>query len=114
MRDFGLKHTARALAQTNAGLPLLPGTGTTCRICPAALAAAERIGYPVMLEEHRRRRRHRHAPLRLRRRNCSESFAAVQRLAAGNFRNAGVFLEKFVARARHIEVQMFGDGARRA
>ena len=40
----------------------------------------------------------------------SESFAAVQRLAAGNFRNSGVFLEKFVARARHIEVQIFGDG----
>ena len=39
-----------------------------------------------------------------------ESFAAVQRLAAGNFRNAGVFLEKFVAQARHIEVQLFGDG----
>jgi urea carboxylase len=39
-----------------------------------------------------------------------ESFAAVQRLAAGNFSNAGVFLEKFVARARHIEVQLFGDG----
>ena len=34
----------------------------------------------------------------------------MQRLAAGNFRNAGVFLEKFVARARHIEVQIFGDG----
>ena len=34
----------------------------------------------------------------------------MQRLAAGNFRNAGVFLEKFVARARHIEVQLFGDG----
>ncbi len=34
----------------------------------------------------------------------------MQRLAAGNFSNAGVFLEKFLARARHIEVQMFGDG----
>jgi urea carboxylase len=40
----------------------------------------------------------------------ADSFAVVQRLAAGNFRNAGVFLEKFVARARHIEVQIFGDG----
>ena len=42
-----------------------------------------------------------------------ESFAAVQRLAAGNFRNAGVFLEKFVARARHIEVQIVWRWARR-
>ena len=48
MREFGLKHTARELAQ-RAGLPLLPGTGLLADL-PAALAAAERIGYPVMLK----------------------------------------------------------------
>ena len=34
----------------------------------------------------------------------------MQRLAQANFKDAGVFLEKFVERARHIEVQVFGDG----
>jgi len=107
MRDFGLKHTARALAK-ECGLPLLPGTELLSDL-PAALAAAETIGYPVMLKSTAggggigMRRCDSAADL-------GDSFAAVQRLAAGNFRNSGVFLEKFVARARHIEVQIFGDG----
>jgi urea carboxylase len=107
MRDFGLKHTARELAQRS-GLPLLPGTDLLQDL-PAALAAAETIGYPVMLKSTAGG-----GGIGMRRcdsaRNLEESFAAVQRLAAGNFKNAGVFLEKFVARARHIEVQLFGDG----
>jgi len=37
----------------------------------------------------------------------------VARLGAGNFGDAGVFLERFVPRARHVEVQIFGDGAGR-
>ena len=48
MRDFGLKHTARALAEAN-GLPLLPGSGLLPDVA-AALREAERIGYPVMLK----------------------------------------------------------------
>ncbi len=110
MRQFGLKHTARALAQ-QAGLPLLPGTDLLADL-PAALAAASRIEYPVMLKSTAGG-----GGIGMRRCNdaheLEESFAAVQRLAEGNFRNAGVFLEKFVARARHIEVQIFGDGAGR-
>ncbi len=48
MREFGLKHTARALAEQH-GVPLLPGTGL---LADAAVAAKEahRIGYPVMLK----------------------------------------------------------------
>ena len=38
------------------------------------------------------------------------AFERVQRLAANNFKDAGVFVEKYVARGRHIEVQIFGDG----
>ena len=48
LRDFGLKHTARQLAEQS-GLPLLPGTGLL-RDLSHALAEAERIGYPVMLK----------------------------------------------------------------
>jgi urea carboxylase len=40
----------------------------------------------------------------------AEAFARVARLAQGNFADAGVFLEKYVERGRHIEVQIFGDG----
>ena len=34
----------------------------------------------------------------------------MQRVSAINFKESGIFLEKFVANARHIEVQIFGDG----
>lgn len=37
-------------------------------------------------------------------------FADVRRQGKANFGDAGVFIEKYVQRARHIEVQMFGDG----
>jgi len=40
-------------------------------------------------------------------------FAAVRRLALGAFSDAGVFLERYVRHARHVEVQIFGDGAGR-
>ena len=48
LRAFGLKHTARELA-LRAELPLLPGSGLLDDAA-AALTAAERIGYPVMLK----------------------------------------------------------------
>jgi urea carboxylase len=38
-------------------------------------------------------------------------YERVERLARNNFKNAGVFIEKYVARGRHIEVQIFGDGS---
>jgi urea carboxylase len=34
----------------------------------------------------------------------------VKRLGQNNFSDAGVFLEKYIERARHLEVQVFGDG----
>ena len=107
MRAFGLKHTARELARQS-GLPLLPGTGLLARL-PDALEAATQIGYPVMLKSTAGG-----GGIGMRRcdspEELSAAFAGVQRLAANNFSDAGVFLEKFVSRARHIEVQLFGDG----
>jgi urea carboxylase len=107
MRDFGLKHTARALAQAN-DLPLLSGSGLLQDI-DAALAEAQRIGYPVMLKSTAGGggigMQQCHSPAELQR-----GFESVRRLAANNFRDSGVFLEKYLANARHIEVQIFGDG----
>ncbi len=42
--------------------------------------------------------------------DLAEAFHSVERLARSNFSEGGVFLEKYVERARHIEVQIFGDG----
>ncbi len=40
----------------------------------------------------------------------AEAFAGVQRMATASFGDARVYLERFVSRARHVEVQIFGDG----
>ncbi|GGY61979.1 urea carboxylase [Marinobacter zhanjiangensis] len=107
MEQFGLKHTARDLA-TKAGVPLLPGTDLLESL-DDALAEAKRIGYPVMLKSTAGGggigMSLNHGP-----EDLKHSFASVQRLSRNNFSNSGVFLEKFVERARHIEVQLFGDG----
>lgn len=107
MEQFGLKHTARALAES-AGVPLLPGTGLLGGL-DEALSEAERIGYPVMLKSTAGG-----GGIGMSRcysaDDLSRSFESVQRLSQNNFSNAGVFLEKFVEHARHIEVQLFGDG----
>ena len=107
---FGAKHTARAAAEA-AGVPLLPGTGLLPGL-EEALAAAEVIGYPVMLKATGggggigMQACHSAAEL-------SGAWERVQRVAAASFATAGVFLERLVERARHVEVQVFGDGAGR-
>lgn len=107
MSQFGLKHAARALAE-QAGVPLTPGSGLLDDI-DAAHAAAEAIGYPVMLKSTAGG-----GGIGLTRCNdaaeLTAAFASVQRLGQSFFANAGVFVERFVDRARHVEVQIFGDG----
>jgi urea carboxylase len=107
MRSFGLKHTARELALAQ-GVPLLPGSGLLENVAHA-LAAAESIGYPVMLKSTAGGGG---IGMQLCRsaQELSGAFDSVQRLAQSNFSQGGVFIEKFVERARHIEVQIFGDG----
>jgi urea carboxylase len=108
MRAFGLKHTARAIAAQN-GVPMLPGTELLASAA-AAVEAADRIGYPVMLKSTAGGggigMRLCGSPAEL-----AEAFGAVERLSRASFGTAGLYLEKFVTAARHIEVQIFGDGA---
>ena len=107
LRQFGLKHEARALA-ARAGVPLLPGSDVLEGV-DDALSSAARIGYPVMLKSsaggggigmHR----------------CEDAqtlaarFNAVERLASAQFGDPRLFVERCVAAPRHVEVQAFGDG----
>ncbi len=107
LRAFGLKHTAREVAVAS-GVPLLPGTGVIADLAEA-LHEADRIGYPLMLKSSA-------GGGGIGMQLCStpdelrERFAAVQRIAQASFGDARVFLERFVSGARHIEVQIFGDG----
>ena len=92
LREFGLKHRARALA-ADAGVPLAPGS-ELIRDLAEARVEADAVGYPIMLKgtaggggigmalcE---------TPDEL-----NENFDRVCRLAESNFGNAGIFLEKF-------------------
>lgn len=107
MIAFGLKHEARALAQKS-GVPLLPGTGLLNSLDDAVEQAAD-IGYPVMLKSTA-------GGGGIGMQICHDeqqllgSWQSIKRLSANNFANEGVFLEKYIEFARHIEVQIFGDG----
>jgi urea carboxylase len=107
IKSFGLKHVARELA-AKAGAPLLPGT-TLLTDAEEASKAAEQIGFPVMVKSTAGGGG---IGLQLCRSaaELQERFATVKRLGEANFKQGGVYLEKFVEMARHVEVQIFGDG----
>ncbi len=110
LRDFGMKHTARELALA-AGVPLLPGSDLL-DTAQEAVQEAARIGYPVMLKSTA-------GGGGIGMQLCADesalraAFESVGRTATASFGDARVFLERFVADARHVEVQIFGDGAGR-
>ncbi|MFD8819590.1 5-oxoprolinase/urea amidolyase family protein, partial [Streptomyces sp. NPDC059627] len=107
---FGAKHTARAAAQA-AGVPLAPGTGLL-RDLDEALREAAAIGYPVMLKATGGGGGIGMSACRSAD-ELTDAWDRVQRVAAAAFSSAGVFLERLVEHARHVEVQVFGDGAGR-
>ena len=103
---FGLKHSARELAE-KAGVPLLSGSGLLENSADA-LKEAERIGYPVMLKSTAGG-----GGIGIRicenAEELEDSFDNVRHLAENNFNDGGVFVEKYIKIARHIEVQIFGN-----
>ncbi|POX51709.1 5-oxoprolinase/urea amidolyase family protein [Streptomyces sp. Ru72] len=105
---FGTKHTARAAARA-AGVPLAPGTGLLASLAEA-LDQADMIGYPVMLKATGGGGGIGMSACRSAA-ELTEAWERVQRVAAASFSTAGVFLERLVEHARHVEVQIFGDGA---
>jgi urea carboxylase len=107
IREFGLKHRAREIAAEH-GVPLLPGTPLLVSAAEAAKRATE-IGLPVIVKSTAGGGG---IGLRVCRSAAEavEAFESVERLGKTNFGESGAYLEKFVERARHVEVQIFGDG----
>jgi urea carboxylase len=110
LRAFGAKDEARRLARA-AGVPLAPGSEILDDL-DAALQAADALGYPVMLKSTA-------GGGGIGMERCAdagalcEAFPRVSRLAEASFGAGGVFLERLISAARHVEVQLFGDGAGR-
>ena len=91
-----------------AGVPVVPGSDGAVASAEAAVEAARRIGYPLMLKASAggggkwMRLVREESELR-------SVYAATSGEAKSSFGDATVFLEKYIERPRHIEVQVLGD-----
>jgi acetyl-CoA carboxylase biotin carboxylase subunit len=109
MRLMGDKVSARA-AMEKAGVPILPGTGVIDNDRDAE-EAVERIGLPIIIKASAggggRGMKIVESKARL-----SAQLSAARSEAQAGFSNPNVYLERYVGRPRHVEVQVLGDGQR--
>lgn len=107
IRLMGDKVQARRTA-AQAGVPVVPGSDGPLGDAAEALAVAERVGFPVILKAAAggggRGMRIVRTP-----EEVAQAFAACQSEAAAAFGASEVYVEKFIERARHVEVQVLGD-----
>jgi len=107
IRLMGNKAKAREMAQ-KAGVPILPGSDGPVRSVEDALAVAQTIGYPVILKASAGGGGR---GMRI----CSDesalgaAYETARSEAERAFGVADVYLEKYLERPRHIEIQVFGD-----
>ncbi|MBI3268102.1 MAG: acetyl-CoA carboxylase biotin carboxylase subunit [Planctomycetes bacterium] len=106
-RLVGNKASARALAK-KIGIPLLPGSEKILTSEDDALKGAHAIGYPVMIKAAAggggRGMRLAHNDISL-----VNGFLAAQAEAEAAFKDPSVYLEKFLQRPRHVEIQILAD-----
>ncbi len=110
IRAMGLKDAAKRL-MAGAGVPVVPGWEGEDQSPARLLSEAERVGFPVLIKAvagggGKGMRRVERAE------DFAQALAAAQGEARGAFGDARVLVEKHVARPRHVEVQVFGDGRR--
>lgn len=110
IRTMGDKAAARSAAMRS-GVPTVPGSADVVLNVDDAVAQAQDIGYPIMIKASaggggRGIRVAQNAD------ELRQQFALATAEAAAAFGNGAVYLERFIRRARHIEVQILGDGER--
>jgi acetyl-CoA carboxylase, biotin carboxylase subunit len=108
LRLFGDKLSAKEAAR-QAGLPLLAGSAGAVDTLEEAVAAAEVAGFPVMLKAAaggggKGMRVVEDAS------QLEKYYAVARAEAEASFGNGAVFIERFLRRPRHVEVQVAGDG----
>src|ERR1041384_313307 len=108
IRLMGDKVRAKAEAE-RLGIPTVPGSPGAVRTAAEAEAAAREIGYPVLLKASAggggRRMKAAPDPAEL-----AHMLPLAQAEAKAAFGDDSVYLERFLDRPRHIEVQLLGDG----
>ncbi len=109
IQRMGDKIGARRI-MAGAGVPVVPGSEGPVESVDAAREVAVRAGYPVMLKASAGgggigmvKVTHEAA--------LPAAFASAQRRAQAAFGSGGLFLERYIQGARHVEVQVFGDAA---
>jgi len=106
MRKMGSKVEARRIAE-DAGVPLLKGTGVLESV-EEAKKAAEKIGYPVLIKASHggggRGMRVVQQPSEM-----EQTFHSARSESQTAFGSSEVFIEKFVEKPRHIEIQLIAD-----
>jgi pyruvate carboxylase len=107
LEQLGDKTAAREIA-AKANVPILGGSEKAVASLDEARALAEQVGYPVILKAAHggggRGMRIVHKAEEL-----ANQLESAQREAAAAFGSGEVFIEKYISRARHIEVQLLGD-----
>lgn len=107
MRIMGDKVTAKQTV-SGLGLPVITGSDGAVSGLPEAKAVAEKIGYPVLIKASaggggKGMKVARTAE------ELSEALHLAQSEARANFGNDSVYIERYLERPRHIEIQLFGD-----
>ena len=107
IRLMGFKSAAKALMESS-GVPVVPGYHGEDQSIATLQQAADRIGYPLLVKASaggggRGMRLVGAAD------EFAEAVAAAKREAASSFGNDQILIEKYIAKPRHIEVQVFGD-----
>jgi acetyl-CoA carboxylase biotin carboxylase subunit len=107
MRLMGSKTSARRAAQA-AGSPVVPGTTEPLSSVEEAERVAEETGYPVMLKAAAGGGGKGMRLVRSRE-EIASAFSLAQSEAASSFNNPAIYIEKYIERPRHIEIQLIGD-----
>lgn len=107
IRLMGDKMTARITMQ-KAGLPIVPGSTAILKNKEEAIKTARRIGYPVIIKAAAggggKGMRICHNDIRL-----ISSLSLAQAEAEANFGSSNVYIEKYIDKPRHIEIQILAD-----
>ncbi len=108
IRDMGDKSRAKSI-MAEAGVPLVPGYHGAEQSDERLAAAAEEIGYPVLIKAAAggggKGMRVVEAPD-----GFAAALAAARREAKAGFGDERMLIERYLERPRHIEVQVFADG----
>jgi acetyl-CoA carboxylase biotin carboxylase subunit len=107
IRRMGDKMAAKEAAR-KAGLPIIPGSKGVVKTKEEALKIAKEMRYPVIIKAAAggggKGMRICHNDVRL-----ISALLTAQREAEAAFGNADIYIEKYIERPRHIEIQVFGD-----